>query len=79
MTKEIKIPFLGDGITKVTIGAWHHKLGAMIEAGEDLLEVEADKALFNIPCEEKSLLKTILVPQGQEASIGQSVAIVEAL
>lgn len=77
MIKEIKVPFLGDGIEKVTIGPWHYQPGAVVPAGEDLLEVEADKALFNIPCEEKALLKSILVSEGQEVAVGETIAVLE--
>ncbi|HOD12431.1 MAG TPA: lipoyl domain-containing protein [Candidatus Omnitrophota bacterium] len=79
MTKEIKVPFLGDGIDKVTIAEWHYKPEDVVSQGEDFFELEADKALFNVPCEKKCILRTILVPAGQEASIGQAVAIVEDL
>ncbi len=79
MTREIKVPFLGDGIDKVTVAEWHYKPEDVVPPGEDLFELEADKALFSVPCEKKCILRAILVPAGQEASIGQVVAIVEDL
>ncbi|MFA6378309.1 MAG: lipoyl domain-containing protein [Candidatus Omnitrophota bacterium] len=77
ITSDIKVPFLGDGIDKVTVCSWHRKPGDDIAQGEDVVEVEADKAVFNIPCEGRGRLKKILIREGQEALIGQSIAIVE--
>lgn len=77
MTTEIKVPFLGEGIDKVTVSFWHRKLGDSVTEGEDVVEVEADKAIFNIPSSHKGTLKKVLVFEGQEAVIGQSLAIIE--
>jgi pyruvate/2-oxoglutarate dehydrogenase complex dihydrolipoamide acyltransferase (E2) component len=79
MTTEIKVPFLGDGIDQVTVCCWHHKIGDAIAQGEDLVEVEADKAIFNISSEHKGYLKKILISKGQEAPIGQTIAVIEHL
>lgn len=77
MINEIKVPFLGEGIEKVTVSFWHRKPGDKITAGEDIVEVEADKAIFNIPSLHKGTLKKVLVAEGQEAAIGQSLAVIE--
>ena len=77
MTVEIKIPFLGDGITRVTVCSWQRKVGDLVAAGDDLAEIEADKALFHLPSDEEGRLTAILVPEGREAAVGQPVAILE--
>jgi 2-oxoglutarate dehydrogenase E2 component (dihydrolipoamide succinyltransferase) len=74
---EVKVPFLGEGIERVCVSCWHKKEGDRIAAQEDIVEVEADKAIFNIPCECEGVLKQILVPGGEEARVGQSLATVE--
>jgi len=77
MTSEIKVPFLGEGIDKVTVSLWHRKPGDKVVADEDIVEVEADKAIFNIPSVSNGTLKKILVSEGQEVAIGQCLAIIE--
>lgn len=74
---EIKVPFLGDGIDKVTVSLWHRQPGDKVAADEDIVEVEADKAIFNIPSSGKGVLKKILIPQGKDAAIGESLAVIE--
>ena len=76
-TIEIKVPFLGEGIDKVRVSCWHRKPGDSVAAQEDLVEVEADKAIFNIPCERAGLLKQILIAEGEEIKVGQRLAIIE--
>ena len=77
MINEIRVPFLGDGIDKVTISCWHRKIGDVVDLGDDVAEVEADKAIFNIACEQKGRLVKILTHEGQEAPVGQAIAITE--
>lgn len=77
MMMEVKVPFLGEGIDKVTVCCWHRKPGDEVAGDEDIVEVEADKAVFNIPCERKGFLKKILISEGEEAMVGQSIAIIE--
>jgi len=79
MTYKIEVPFLGDGIDKVRVCSWHCKSGDDIAKGDDIVEVEADKAVFNITCEHKGRLKEILTREGQDAAIGQTIAIIESL
>lgn len=74
---QINVPFLGEGIDKVTVSLWHRQPGAEVAADEDVVEVEADKAIFNIPSPCAGILKKILIPQGKEAAVGETLAIVE--
>jgi len=78
MKSEIKVPFLGDGIDKVTVSCWHRKPGDGVVQGDDIVEVEADKAIFNISCESNGRLKEILTVEGQDALIGQTIAVIES-
>ena len=77
MANEIKIPFLGEGIEKVTVCSWHCKPGDRVAQGDDVVEVEADKAVFNIASEHSGRIKEILAREGQEAVIGQPIATIE--
>lgn len=74
---EIKVPFLGDGVNQVTVCAWHHKVGDMVALGDDLAEIEADKAIFHLSCEHNGRLTKILAAPGAEALVGQTIAVLE--
>ncbi len=73
MKKEVKIPEIGESITTGVIVSWLKHNGDQIEEGETLFELETDKALLEIPSPGSGTLE-ILVEEGTEVSIGQTVA-----
>lgn len=74
---KVIVPELGEGITKAMVAFWHFKLGDKVTANEDLVELVTDKATFNVPAGKTGVLKQLLVDEGQEATIGQAIAVVE--
>ena len=73
----IVLPELGEGIEKATIACWHYRIGEHINQDEDLLEVVTDKATFNICASKSGQLKEIRFKEGQEAKIGDILAVIE--
>jgi pyruvate/2-oxoglutarate dehydrogenase complex dihydrolipoamide acyltransferase (E2) component len=71
------LPELGEGITKATVACWHTKPGARVQEGDDLVELVTDKATFNVSAEKSGTIKEILVPEGKEAPIGATLAVIE--
>ncbi len=76
MNQELKLPELGDGIQKAVVAVWHYQVGDQIAAGDDVVEVVTDKAAFNVSADRSGRLEQILVSQGQEAVIGQALALI---
>ena len=75
--EEIKLPELGEGIEKATIACWHVNEGDSVQKDDDLLEVVTDKATFNIPTNSSGTVKKIFFDQGNDANIGEVLAIIE--
>lgn len=73
MKKEVKIPEIGESITTGVIVSWLKHNGDQIREDETLFELETDKALLEIPSPGAGTLE-ILVEEGMEVSIGQTVA-----
>lgn len=48
MAEELFIPQLGQTVESVTIINWHVKDGDQVEQGQEVLEVETDKAVFDV-------------------------------
>ncbi|MDP8265077.1 MAG: biotin/lipoyl-containing protein [Candidatus Aceula lacicola] len=74
---KINVPFLGEGIEDVTVSTWYFKEGDSVSSGQDVVEVVADKAIFNIESEKMGILKKIVVPEGKAAKIGETLAVIE--
>ena len=68
MSKEIKVPAVGESITEVTIGQWFKKDGDLVQLDEVLCELESDKATFEFPSEAAGILK-IVAQEGDTVEI----------
>ena len=77
MKEEIKVPSVGESITTGVIVSWLKHNGDQIEEGDILFELETDKAVLEIPSTGAGTLE-ILVEEGKEVSIGQTVALLES-
>lgn len=75
---EFKIPEVGENIKSGTIVAINVKVGDTIKKGQDILEMETDKASLPIPSSVDGVVKEILIKTGQEVKIGQVVMNIEA-
>jgi 2-oxoglutarate dehydrogenase E2 component (dihydrolipoamide succinyltransferase) len=77
MKKEVKVPSVGESINTGVIVSWLKHTGDKVEEGENLFELETDKAVLEIPSPGAGVLET-LVEEGTEVSIGQTVAILDS-
>jgi 2-oxoglutarate dehydrogenase E2 component (dihydrolipoamide succinyltransferase) len=73
MKEEIKVPSVGESITTGVIVTWLKQNGDSVQDGDILYELETDKAVLEIPSTGSGTLE-ILVDEGIEVSIGQTVA-----
>jgi 2-oxoglutarate dehydrogenase E2 component (dihydrolipoamide succinyltransferase) len=73
MKEEIKVPSVGESITTGVIVTWLKRSGDAVQDGDILFELETDKAVLEIPSTGSGTLE-ILVDEGTEVTIGQTVA-----
>ena len=74
MKHDIKVPEVGESITTGVIVSWIKHNGDQVQEGDILFELETDKAVLEIPSTGAGTLK-ILVEEGEEVEIGQTVAV----
>ena len=72
MEKEIKVPKLGESITSAVLTVWLKNDGAYVEEGEDILELESDKATMAIPAPAAGVLKQD-VKEESEVDVGRVI------
>ena len=77
MAVELKIPQAGESITEVQIGEWRKAAGERVELDEVLVEIETDKAAMDLPAPVAGILKQILKGEGEEAAVGEVIALIE--
>lgn len=76
---SLKIPNLGESIEVASIIAINISVGASINEGDIVLELETDKATLEIPANHAGKVKKILMKVGDKVSQGQEIAELEAI
>src|SRR3990167_756666 len=74
MLIEIKVPVLPESVADATIAAWHKKEGDSVSRDENLLDLETDKVVLEVPSIENGVLKEILFKAGDVVTAGQVLA-----
>jgi len=69
MSKEMKVPAVGESINEVTIAQWMKSDGDYVEMDEVICEVESDKATFELNAESSGKL-TIKAKEGDTIEVG---------
>lgn len=78
MAFKIILPKLGTNIEEARITAWLKREGERITKGEPLVQVETDKASFELEAEHDGILRKIIFSEGSKAAITRTIAIIAA-
>ncbi|MBN2831347.1 MAG: hypothetical protein JXL82_03610 [Candidatus Omnitrophica bacterium] len=74
---KVILPELGEGIKKATVSYWFFKAGEKVGEKDDLVELTTDKATFNLPSPCQGVISEILIPEGEDAQIGQTLGLIQ--
>ena len=77
MIKEIKLPEIADNVDTAIVLTILVEEGDQIEKDQNIMEMESDKATFELPSDFAGKVKEIKVSEGDEVKIGQVVMTVE--
>ncbi len=64
MLIEVKVPVLSESVTEATLVSWHKKKGDKVERGENLIDIETDKVVMELPAPQTGVLAEILKEDG---------------
>ena len=76
MPAEVTMPQLSDTMTEGTVVKWNKKEGDKVRAGEELAEVETDKATMPMEAFDDGTLAVIRVRAGEKIAVGGLLAII---
>lgn len=74
---EVKVPEVGESISEVQIGQWLKSEGEWVAAGEDLVDIETEKASVQIPSPESGFVRSIRIQAEDFANVGDVIAEIE--
>lgn len=77
MATEFILPELGENIESADVVEVLVSVGDTVEIDDPILEIETDKASFEVPSSVKGVVKELMVSAGDQASVGQVVMVIE--
>ena len=74
MSIEVKVPALPESVADATIAAWHKKVGEKVTRDENLLDLETDKVVLEVPAPIDGVLEEICFQVGDTVTATQILA-----
>jgi 2-oxoglutarate dehydrogenase E2 component (dihydrolipoamide succinyltransferase) len=77
MTIEIKVPNLPESVSEATVSTWHIKAGDAIKREQNLVDLETDKVMLEVPATADGVLKEIRIQPGATVKAGDVIGVIE--
>ncbi|WP_287596988.1 dihydrolipoyllysine-residue succinyltransferase [Thermomonas sp.] len=77
MAIEVKVPVLPESVSDATIASWHKRAGDAVKRDENLLDLETDKVVLEVPSPVDGVLKEIKFEAGATVNSQQVIAVIE--
>ena len=75
MSIEVKVPQLPESVADATLVTWNKKPGDAVARDENLVDLETDKVVLEVPAPVAGILEKILIQDGATVTSGQLIAI----
>jgi 2-oxoglutarate dehydrogenase E2 component (dihydrolipoamide succinyltransferase) len=77
MSIEVKVPVLPESVSDATIATWHKKPGDAVKRDENLVDLETDKVVLEVPAPADGVLKEIRHEAGDTVNSQDVIAVLE--
>ncbi len=77
MLVEVKVPVLSESVADATLISWHKKTGDYVNRSENLIDIETDKVVLELPAPNAGVLTKILKNDGAIVTSGEVIAMIE--
>lgn len=77
MSIEVKVPPLPESVTDATLVTWHHKAGDSVRRDDNLVDLETDKVVLEVPAPSDGVLSEIRISDGTTVTAGEVLAVLE--
>ncbi|RCX29793.1 2-oxoglutarate dehydrogenase complex dihydrolipoyllysine-residue succinyltransferase [Thioalbus denitrificans] len=78
MSIEVKVPMLPESVADATVVTWHKQPGEAVRRDENLVDIETDKVVLEVPAPQDGVLREILKRDGAQVVAEEVLAILEA-
>ena len=77
MTIEVRVPQLPESVADATLVAWHKKPGDAVSRDENLVDLETDKVVLEVPAPSSGVIRELKVQNGAVVTSGQVLALLD--
>jgi 2-oxoglutarate dehydrogenase E2 component (dihydrolipoamide succinyltransferase) len=77
MTIEVRVPQLPESVADATLVSWHKKPGDSVVRDENLVDLETDKVVLEVPAPAAGVIKEIKLADGTTVTSGQLLAVID--
>ncbi len=74
MSIEIKVPVLPESVADATVATWHKQPGDFVSRDENIVDLETDKVVLEVPAPADGFLKEIIQGEGETVLSDQVLA-----
>ena len=78
MALEIKVPNLPESVASGTIATWHVKVGDTVKREQNLVDIETDKVVLEVPATADGVIESISIEAGASVTSGQVLGVIAA-
>jgi 2-oxoglutarate dehydrogenase E2 component (dihydrolipoamide succinyltransferase) len=77
MQIEVKIPQLSESVAEATLVSWHKREGQAVKRDENLIDIETDKVVMELPAPADGVLVKIVKGDGGTVTSGEVIATID--
>ena len=77
MSIEIKVPVLPESVSEATVAVWHKKVGDPVSQDENLVDIETEKVVLEVPSTVDGVITEIKHQEGDTVEAEQLLAVIE--
>lgn len=77
MLVEVKVPQLSESVAEATLLAWHKKVGEAVVRDENLIDIETDKIVMELPAPADGVLVKVIKQDGGSVKSGEVIATID--
>ena len=77
MLIEVKVPPLSESVAEATLVSWHKKPGDYVERDENLIDIETDKVVLELPAPQAGVLTKVIKSDGATVVSDEVIATID--
>src|SRR5687767_8629138 len=74
---EVKVPQLSESVSEATLVSWRKKAGDAVKRDENLIDIETDKVVLELPAPADGVIARIIKGDGESVASGEVIAVLD--